>query len=155
IAAQRAQGIYGKCPQVGAVETDRAVRDAARRCRQEAHDRERGDALAATGLANEPQGATGLEREADAVDNRHLALVGEEACPQSGDVEECCHFGMPATHSISIFMPGKARRLTSTSVLAGFAAPKNSCRTGLILCRSSTWVRNTVTFSTWAKSVPA
>ena len=49
--------------------------------------------------------------------------------------------GKPATASISIFMPGIARAATSTSVLAGLAAPKNSSRTGLILVRSSTSVR--------------
>jgi len=49
--------------------------------------------------------------------------------------------GTRAIASTSILMPGIASRLTSTRVLAGFASPKNSWRTGLIAGRSSTSVR--------------
>ena len=51
------------------------------------------------------------------------------------------HDGISATASISTFAPGTASRETSTSVLAGRASPKTSCRTGLIFGRSSTSVR--------------
>src|SRR6202012_1219095 len=56
--------------------------------------------------------------------------------------------GGPTTASISIFISGKASRLTSIRVLAGLADPKNSCRTGLIAARSLMSVKNTVTLST-------
>lgn len=45
------------------------------------------------------------------------------------------------TASTSTFIPGIASSLTPMSVLAGFDAPKNSWRTGLIFVRSATSVR--------------
>jgi hypothetical protein len=51
------------------------------------------------------------------------------------------HDGMSATASISTFAPGTASRGTSTSVDAGRASPKTSCRSGLISGRSSASVR--------------
>ena len=49
--------------------------------------------------------------------------------------------GSSATASISIFAPGTASALTSTSVLAGRTSPKISCRTGLMRARSAMSVR--------------
>ena len=58
-----------------------------------------------------------------------------------GPLEGHGYAGRPTTASISTFMPGIASALTSTSVLAGRASPKNSRRTGLMRARSPMSVR--------------
>src|SRR4029453_3477922 len=58
-----------------------------------------------------------------------------------GPLEGHGYAGSPTTASISTFMPGIASALTSTSVLAGRASPKNSWRTGLMRARSPISVR--------------
>src|SRR6516162_3094669 len=65
------------------------------------------------------------------------------------------HDGVSATASTSIRNSGNTSAVTSTSVLAGRASPKNSCRTGLIRARSPMSVRNVVTLTTSAKDAPA
>ena len=64
-----------KLQQVDAVEQDLAAGDAPRRLRHEAHDRQRGHALAAARFADDAERASGLEREADAVDRGELAAA--------------------------------------------------------------------------------
>ncbi len=56
-----------------AVEQDRAAGDAARRVGDKAHDRQRGDRLAAAGFADDPQRLARHQVETDAVERRHAA----------------------------------------------------------------------------------
>src|SRR5207249_7214356 len=65
------------------------------------------------------------------------------------------HDERTATASTSIRNSGSTSALTSTSVLAGRASPKNSWRTGLIRARSSMSVRKVVTLTTSANVAPA
>src|SRR6185436_2063757 len=74
--------------QVFAVEQHLAGGDAARRLRDEAHDRERGDALAAARFADDAERAAALEPEVDAVHGPHLAALRGEVRAQAFDFKQ-------------------------------------------------------------------
>src|SRR3546814_12769889 len=61
--------------------------DPARRRRDQAHDRQGGDALAATGLADDRQRLARPHMERDVVDSLHDAAPGVEPCLQDVDLE--------------------------------------------------------------------
>src|SRR5437867_304980 len=67
----------GETKQVASAVPDLAGNDAPRR-RDEAHDRQGADALAAPGFAHEPESLAPVEMEGHAVDRLHHALAGEE-----------------------------------------------------------------------------
>ena len=62
VAAKVAQRAGGSVSEIDALEQHLAAGDAAGRLRHEAHDRERGDALAAAGLADDAERAARAER---------------------------------------------------------------------------------------------
>ena len=72
---------------VAALEADLAADDAARLL-QQAHQRQRGDALAGARLADDAERLAGGDREADAVDRAHDAGVGEELRAQIAHFED-------------------------------------------------------------------
>src|SRR5207247_6452162 len=74
--------------QIFALEQHLAARDAPRRLRHQAHDRERGDALAAARLADEAERAPALEAKVDAVDCAHLTLLAMERGAQPASVKQ-------------------------------------------------------------------
>jgi alkylation response protein AidB-like acyl-CoA dehydrogenase len=63
---------------------------AGRACHQ-AHDGERGDALAAAGFADQADGAAAADGEVDAVDRAEQAAVGVEVGAETADLEELFH----------------------------------------------------------------
>jgi hypothetical protein len=73
--------------QVLAVEEDRPAYDLRGRFRNETHDRERRDGLAATGLTDDPERLALLHVEADPVDRLHDAFPREEARLEVFDLE--------------------------------------------------------------------
>ena len=73
--------------QVLAVEDDLAALDAAGRSDQ-AHDRERGHALAAAGLADEAHDLAAVDLEVDPVDRPDDAVARVERRPQAADLEQ-------------------------------------------------------------------
>jgi hypothetical protein len=88
VAAQVAQALRRALQQVFALEQHLAVGDAPRRLGHEAHDRERGHALAASGFADDAERAAALEPEIDAVHRAHLAVLGVEQRPQPANFKE-------------------------------------------------------------------
>ena len=79
--------------QLAALEADRAAADAPGRIGHQAHDRERGHALAAARLADDGERLARLDREADAVDGREFAVVGAEMGAQIAQLEQRRHAG--------------------------------------------------------------
>ena len=69
-------------------EADFAGRDAGRRLRQQAHDGERGDALAAAGFADDAQDFAFVERERDVLHRGDLAARGGERGGEVGYGEQ-------------------------------------------------------------------
>ena len=78
VAADVAHALRGQAWQAGPLETDVAPRYAPGRLRQEAHDRQRGDTLAATRLADDAEGLARLDVEADPVNDGDRAALGFE-----------------------------------------------------------------------------
>ena len=74
--------------QVLALEQHLAAGDAPGRLRHQAHDRERGDALAAARFADDAERAAALEREVDAVDRAHLAALRGEVRAQAAHLKQ-------------------------------------------------------------------
>src|SRR2546423_2577859 len=81
--------LLGQLDDVGSPEEDLTTGDAPRLLDQ-AKDRESGDALAAPGLAHDPQGLPGLEVEADAIDRLDHTVVGEELGLEIFDLKDRC-----------------------------------------------------------------
>ena len=90
--------------QVLAVEQDLAGLDPAGR-RDEAHDRERGHALAAARLADEAHDLAAVDVEVDAVDRADDAVARVERRPQAADVEQRL-----AARRRAVAPPGRAPR---------------------------------------------
>ena len=78
VAAQIAQASCRQLQQILALEQHLTAGDAPGRLRHEAHDRERGDALAAARFADDAERAAALEAEVDAVHRAHFALFTVE-----------------------------------------------------------------------------
>ena len=95
----------------------------------------------------------GRADEARAAYERALELTPEGA--EREFLAEQAQLGIAATASISSSAPGTASAETSTSVDAGRASPKTSCRTGLIRARSPMSSRKVVTLTTSPKPQPA
>ena len=72
-----------------------ALRHPAGRRRDQPHDRERRDALAAPRLAHEPQCLARLDGEIQPVHRRKLAVRGDEGCVEILDFEQCRHGTQP------------------------------------------------------------
>ena len=87
VAAQRPHRVPVQPEQVRAIEDDPAAGDAGRRRRQEPHDRKRGDTLAATGLADDAEGAAGVQPEIDTVHHRQRPIGTREVNAQVGHLE--------------------------------------------------------------------
>jgi hypothetical protein len=77
VAAHLPHLVIGERGQVPAVEAHLALHDPPWVAHQ-AHDRERGDALARAGLADDAQGFAAAHREVHAVHGLHHAVLGEE-----------------------------------------------------------------------------
>jgi hypothetical protein len=90
-AAQAAALVGRKAEDVAAFEEDRIGLDLAGRARHQAHDGERGDALAAAGFADQADGAATPDGEVDAVDRAEEAAVGVEVGAETADLEELFH----------------------------------------------------------------
>ena len=88
VAAHVAHLGFAEREQVAPGESDRTRYDAARRRWHEAQHRERGDTLAAAGLADDRQGLAGHDMERHAVDGADDAVTGEEPGLQIGDFEQ-------------------------------------------------------------------
>ena len=88
LAAQLAHVLRAELQQVDAVEQDRARDDPARRIRHEPRDRERRDALAAAGFADEAERLAVADVEADVVDRLDDAVGREEVGRQVADLEQ-------------------------------------------------------------------
>jgi len=92
LAAAQAAALVGReSEDVAALEQDRLGLDLARWTRHQAHDRERGHALAAAGLADQADGAAATDREVDAVDRAEQAAVGVEVGAETAHLEELFH----------------------------------------------------------------
>src|SRR6185312_5801284 len=78
IAANLAHLRFIETEQVGAFEHDLAADDTAGRIGHQAHDRQRADALAAAGFADDRQCLAALDVEGDVVDGTEQAGTGEE-----------------------------------------------------------------------------
>ncbi len=88
VAAQIAQGLVGHLKQVKTVETDRAG-DFSALFRQQAHDGQRGDTLAAAGFADQAERRAIGHAEVDAVDRMGgAAVVAMEDHPQAFDFDQ-------------------------------------------------------------------
>ena len=86
-AAQVAHLLRVGAEDVAALEADLAADDAARLL-EKPHQRKRGDALAGARFADDAERLAGRDREADAVDRAHHALVGEELGLEVADLED-------------------------------------------------------------------
>ena len=107
VAAHVAHLGLAKRQQVAAGEADHARYDAAGWRRHEAQHRQRRDALAAAGLADDRQGFARHDMERDAIDSTDNAVAGEEPGLEIGDFEQwpagrgrrggwgggCCRYG--------------------------------------------------------------
>ena len=109
--------------QIGAVEADRAGCDPARGRGNQTHDRQRGDALAAARFADEPERASGLEREAHAVDRGELAGLDGERRPEAFDLEQ-------RSHQLEGWVRAAWKRCTSLSIVARSVIPAGRAREG-------------------------
>ena len=78
VAADRAHLGLVEAEQVGAFERHAAADDPARRIRHQPHDRQRGDALAAAGLADDRQRLAAANAERNVVDRPEQPRIGEE-----------------------------------------------------------------------------
>ena len=88
VAADVLHRAFAQLQQIDAGKADRAADDAPRRVGHETQDRQRGDALAAAGLADDPQRLAGAHRIGDPVDRPHDARRGKEMRPQFRDLEQ-------------------------------------------------------------------
>jgi hypothetical protein len=88
VAAQVAQARRPLFQQVFTVEQHFAAGDAARRLRDEPHDGEGGDALAAAGFADDAERAAFLELEVDPVHRSHLAALRSEVRAQAAYLKQ-------------------------------------------------------------------
>ncbi len=87
VAAQIAHVVIGKLKQIAAVEHHRAVDLGV--FRQQAHQRERRDALAAAGFADDAESGSERDGEIDLIDcMRHAAAVAVEGDAQAGNVDQ-------------------------------------------------------------------
>ncbi len=93
VAAQLAHLRRLQLQEIDAFEADLAAGDAAGRLRDQAHDRERGHALAAAGLADDAERAARRQREADAVDRAKLAAIDREVRAQVPHFEQRARLG--------------------------------------------------------------
>ena len=137
VAADVPHLLVGHREEVAAREPDRALDDPAGPL-DEPHDRERRDALAAPGLADDAQGLAVADPEADPVDGLDHAVLGEEVGPQVLDGEEIPTVGAALGHQlVSIRWRGSSasrrpspRKLaastTRTSVMPGYQARSGS-----------------------------
>ena len=88
----------------------------------EAHDRQRGHALAAAGFADDGERAAGVEREADAVDRRELAGFDCERRPEIAYLEKHAHRTWRARSTW--------KRWISASIIARSVMPAGRSRPG-------------------------
>ena len=87
VAADLAHLGIAEFQQVGAFEGDRAADDAAGRVGHQPHDRQRADALAAAGFADDRQRLAAIDMKGDVVDRPEQSGVGEKHRLQVLDVE--------------------------------------------------------------------
>ena len=80
-----------KAKQVGAVELDAARHDLPRRLRDQAHERQGGDGLAAAGLADDCQGFTSFDTERNVLHRLNQPAAGVEDRGEAGDFENGSH----------------------------------------------------------------
>jgi hypothetical protein len=106
-AAQVAQRPGVELQQVDALEQDLAAGDAPRRLGDQAHDRERGDRLAAARLADDAERAPGPERERDPVDGAVGAAIAVEPGAQVADLQQGRH-RRAAAASIAALMTSRS-----------------------------------------------
>src|SRR5262249_49759070 len=88
VAADAAHVLFIERQQVGAFEIHRAANDFARRIRHQAHDRQRGDALATTGFADDGERLAAADMEGDIMDGLEQAGGREEHRFQVFHVED-------------------------------------------------------------------
>jgi hypothetical protein len=86
--AQLAPCLGRQLQHVAALEAQRLGLHLARRLRHQPHQRQRGDALAATGFAHQADAAPAPDLETDAVDRAEQAAVGVEPGAQVAHLEQ-------------------------------------------------------------------
>ena len=91
IAAKLSQGGRRKPQKIDAIEQDLAAGDPPGRARHQAHDRQCGDALAATGLADDAERSSRIDRKADAVDRGEFAALDLKECLERANIEQRAH----------------------------------------------------------------
>ena len=91
IAAKLAQGRRRKLHKIDAVEQDLAAGDSPGRARHQAHDRQRRHTLATTGLADDAQRSSRIDRKADSVDRRELAALDLKERLERANLEQRAH----------------------------------------------------------------
>ena len=89
-AAHVADGVGVEGQKIAALEADLALHRGVLR-RQQAHDGKRRHALAAARFADQSQGAAALQRQVDAVDGAHRAVVGGEGNGKLAQFEQNAH----------------------------------------------------------------
>src|ERR1700692_1886370 len=110
VAPEVAQRLVGHVEQIEAVEPDRAG-DLGGMFRQQAHDRERGHALAAAGFTDQAERRAVGDAEVDTVDRvRRAAVVAMENDPQALDLDQrgCDHFWPAIAASIPASMVSRS-----------------------------------------------
>src|SRR5207244_11758956 len=120
-ARLRAHLARGEAEAVPALAPHLAADDPSRG-RDEPHERERRDALAAPRLPHEPEDASPLERERDAVDGARLAPLEEERRAQRADLEERGHDASAAGMASSGSTRGAGGGANSAASSAAFAS---------------------------------
>src|SRR5207253_11251417 len=92
----------GELEKVLAAVVDRALDDTAGGRRNQAHDRQRRDALAGARLANNPERLALVDVEIDPVDGADDALVREEVRFQPLDLEQSFGHGAPSSYHLRV-----------------------------------------------------
>ena len=119
VAADRTHRRLVEAEQIAALEAHRAVDDAADLGRQQPQDRQRGDALAAAGFADDAERLAGIDREADAVDGARDAVLGEEMRLEPVDGEDRLHrYIRRASRGSSRSRSPSPTRLTASTTIA-------------------------------------
>ena len=88
VAADVLHLAFGQAEQIGALEADRAIDDATRRAGDEAQDGQRGDALAAAGLADHAERLAAAQAVGHAVDRAHDTGGREEMRVEIVDLQQ-------------------------------------------------------------------
>ena len=114
--------------QVPSLPEDLPGDDAPRRHRDQLQDGERGDGLAATGLAHDTQRLLSIDGEVDAVHGLHHAVVGGEMGLEAADLQQWLAHHITLRGSSASRRPSPMKLMVSTA--RKIAAPGKSAQCG-------------------------